>query len=209
MITLCRNRERRHLQRGRQDVWSTFYPQEGADQPVADFGLLAALDEIRLPPGGVSWSHPLAEAEVITYVYKGGLAQEDSARGSGVLHAGEFQRMTVGLGVRQKETNPSRSEAAHLIRISLHPSQAGLGGAREQKRFAAAQRRNLLCVVASPDGRRGSLRLLQNALIYASVLDPGHHLIHEFSPRLVAIQASAIDALVQEMEKRGYTPYVE
>ena len=182
MITLCRDRERRHLQRGKQDVWSTFYPQEGSGQPVVDFGLLAALDEIRLPPGGVSLSKPRAEAEIVTYVFKGGLAQEDSLGGSGVIHAGEFQRMTIGRGVRQKETNASRSDGAHLIRICLHPPQVGIGGAREQKLFAAARRRNLLCVVASPDGRQGSLRILQDALIYASVLDPGHHLIHELLP---------------------------
>ena len=35
------------------------------------------------------------------------------------------------------------------------------------------------------------------------------HLIHQFSSRLVAIRADAIDVLIQEMEKRGYTPYVE
>jgi hypothetical protein len=35
------------------------------------------------------------------------------------------------------------------------------------------------------------------------------HVIHQFSPRLVAIQADAIELLIQEMEKQGYTPYVE
>ena len=182
MITLCRDRERHHIQRGQQEVWNTFYPQEGSDQSAVEFGLLATLDEIRLPPGGVSFYQPSPEAEILTYVYEGGLAQEDSSGGSGVLHAGEFQRMTVGRGVRHKETNASSNNGVRIFRIGLHPSQVGLGSAREQKRFAVAHRRNLLCAVASPDGRQGSLRILQDTLIYSSVLDPGHHLIHELLP---------------------------
>jgi hypothetical protein len=35
------------------------------------------------------------------------------------------------------------------------------------------------------------------------------HVIYTFSPRLIAIQPDAVDDLVQEMEKRGYTPHVE
>ena len=35
------------------------------------------------------------------------------------------------------------------------------------------------------------------------------HVIYEFSPRLVAIRPENVEALLQEMEKRGYTPHVE
>ncbi len=127
-------------------------------------------------------ARPSQEAEIVTYVYRGALAQEDSTGTSGVVHAGEFQRMTIGRGIRHKETNASRTDWAHIFRISLRPSEVGPDRAHEQKRFAAAQRRNVLCVVASPDGRKGSLRIHQDALVYSSVLDPGHHLVHELLP---------------------------
>jgi redox-sensitive bicupin YhaK (pirin superfamily) len=99
-----------------------------------------------------------------------------------VVHAGEFQHTTVGRGISHKETNPSLTDWAHVFRIYLHPSQLGLDCVHEQKRFPGAQRHNLLCVVASPDGRKGSLRILQDALVYSSIIDPGHHLIHELLP---------------------------
>jgi redox-sensitive bicupin YhaK (pirin superfamily) len=182
MITLRRAKERCHDQRGKHDIWRMFYPQELPGPAADDFGVLATLNEARFPPGGGSAPHEDGEAEIVTYVYKGALAQEDSTGSSGVVHAGEFQRMTIGRGIRHKETNPSRTDWAHIFRISLRPSTVGLDCAHEQKRFAAAQRRNVLCVVASPDGRKGSLRILQDALIYSSVLDPGHHLIHELLP---------------------------
>jgi len=182
MITVRRDTERCHVQRGKHDIWHTFYPQEHPD-PLADgFGNLAVFNEMRLPPGGGSRPHRRDEAEIVTYVYKGALAQEDSTGYSGVIQAGEFQRLTTGRAIRHKETNASRTDWAHVFRISLRPSEVGLDCTREQKRFTAAQRRNVLCVIASPDGRKGSLRIHQDTLIYSSILDPGLHLVHELLP---------------------------
>lgn len=176
MITLCRDRDRRHVQRGRQDTWHTFFPQG----PFADgFGVLVVFDEIRLPPGESTGPHRGDEAEMVTYVHRGALSQRDSLGNSNVIRAGEFQCMSTGKRIRHKETNASRSGSAHVFRISLRPSEVGLDRAHEQERFTAAQRHNVLCVVASPDGRKGSLLVHQDALIYSSILDPGHHLVHE------------------------------
>ena len=183
MIVLRRNSERLHVKRGKQDSWLTFHHQKPPGPSIDEFGFLISLDEIRMPPGGGSASYPTEEAEIVTYVYKGALAQEDSTGSSGVVHGGEFQRMTVGRGIRHKETNPSRTDWAHVFRISLRPSEVGLDCLHDQKRFAIAERHNALRVVASPDGRKGSLHILQDALIYSSVLDPGRHLVDELLPR--------------------------
>ena len=182
MITLLRDRERHHDRRRKQEAWLTFYPQNRKDPLAGGFGALAVFNEMRLPPGVGTAPHPGDEAEIVTYVHKGALAHEDSTGNSGVIHAGEFQRMTTGRGIRHKETNASRTDWAHVFRISLHPSEVGLDCAHEQKRFTAAQRRNVLCVVASPDGRKGSLRIHQDALAYSSILDPGHRLVHGLLP---------------------------
>jgi redox-sensitive bicupin YhaK (pirin superfamily) len=73
MITVRRDTERCHVQRGKHDIWHTFYPQEHPD-PLADgFGNLAVFNEMRLPPGGGSRPHRRDEAEIVTYVYKGRL----------------------------------------------------------------------------------------------------------------------------------------
>lgn len=182
MITLRRDTERRHDKRGKHDVWGTFFPGQRSEPLAAGFGALVALDELRLLPGGALVPRIGEEAEIVTYVYQGGLAQADSTGSSGVVHAGEFQRMIPGQGIRHKETNASRNGPVHFFRITLRPSEAGLTCTREQQRFAAAQRHNVLCVVVSPDGRKGSLRIHQDTLICSSVLDRGHHLIHELKP---------------------------
>jgi redox-sensitive bicupin YhaK (pirin superfamily) len=181
MITLRRDKQRRHVRRRDQNAWLTFDTQDRAD-PLADgFGHLEMLNEDRLPPGagaGVPL-HRHHDAEIVTYVCEGALAYEDSAGRSGVIQTGEFQRMTAGRGIRHSEANASRTDPAHCFQIWLRPSEAGLEPSREQRRFSAAERRGVLCVVASPDGRRKSLRIHQDAVICSALLDSGQHLIHE------------------------------
>ena len=186
MITLRRAKECHHDRRRKQDVWLTFYPQDRTD-PLADgFGTLEILKEDRLPPGAGVPLHSHHDGEIVTYVREGALAYEDSMGRSGVIHAGEFQRMTAGRDIRHSETNASRTDWAHVFQIWLRPAEAGLEPRHEQKRFSAAERRGVLCVVASPDARRGSLRLQQDALIYSAMLDPGQHVVHELAPQRIA-----------------------
>jgi redox-sensitive bicupin YhaK (pirin superfamily) len=179
MITLRRAAERHHDRRRRHEVWLTFDGQDRTD-PLADgFGALEFLDEDRLSPGAELPGHPRREAEIITYVRGGALAYDDSSGRSGVIQAGEFQRMTARRGSHHSETNASRTNWAQVFQICLRPARAGLEPGNEQKRFSAAERRGGLCVVASPDGRRGSLRIHQDAVLYSALLRPGKHVVHE------------------------------
>jgi redox-sensitive bicupin YhaK (pirin superfamily) len=179
MITLRRAQERRHDRRRKREVWLTFFPQDRADPLPDGFGALENLSEDHLPPGAGVPSRRHHHAEVVTYARNGALAYEDSRGRVGVILAGEFQCMTTSPAISHREANASTTDWAHVFRIFLRPWEVGLDGAREQKRFTAAQRRNVLCVVASPDGRRGSLRIHQDASIYSSMLDAGQHVVHQ------------------------------
>ena len=182
MINLRRSQERHHDRRRKQEVWNTFDSQAPGDTLAAGFGTLERLDEDRLPPGAGFPRQPHQDGEMLTYVREGALAYEDSMGCSGIIHAGEFQRMTLRTSIRHSETNPSRTDWAHAFQIWLRPVETGLEPAREQKRFSAAQRRGSLCVIASPDARRGSLRIHQDALLYSSILAPGQHVVYELAP---------------------------
>jgi quercetin 2,3-dioxygenase len=182
MVTLRRANERHHDRRRKHDLWLTFWSPDRAD-PLADgFGVLEILNEDRLPPGASVSRQRRHDAEIVTYVREGALVYDDSMGHSGVIHAGEFQRVTAGRDLRHSETNASRTDWAHVFQIGLRPSQAGLEPGNEQRRFSAADRRGGLCVVGSPDGRRCSLRVHQDAFVYAAMLDPGQHVVHELSP---------------------------
>jgi quercetin 2,3-dioxygenase len=181
MITLRRSDERHHDRRHRQEVWRTFYPEDRADGLADGFGTLQILNEDRLPPGADLPTHPHHDAEILTYVREGALAHEDSRGRSGVIQAGEFQCRTARSGIRHSETNASRIDWAHVFQIQLRPSEPGLEPSHQQKRFCVAERRGVLRVIASPDGRNGSLRIHQAAVAYSAMLDPGQHVVHELS----------------------------
>ena len=181
MITVREASRRHHNRRHKQEGWITFYPQDDVDSLIG-FGALESLDENRLPPGACLRRRPQHDVEIVTYVREGGLTYEDAVGGSGIIVAGEFQRMVAEGGVRQSESNTSRTNWAHVFQIWLRPSGAGLAIGHEQKRFTTAERRGGLCLVASPDARGGSLQIQQEALIFSALLDVGQHVVHELSP---------------------------
>ncbi len=211
MITLRRADERHLDRRLRQELWHSFNPSEPGKPHSGGFGALESLTENRLPPAGVSAARPSRDAETVTYLCQGAIAQENSTGSSGVVRAGEFQRMAIGHGIRPKETNASRTQWAQIFRISLRPLEVGSNGAREQMRVASAQRHNVLRIVTSPDGRQGSLHTHQDALIYSSLIDPGHHLIHELLPgrnawlHVICGEAASHDIILTQGDAVGVT----
>lgn len=178
MIAVRRDGERRHERRREQEAWLTFGSRERGATVANGFGLLEIIGEHRLPPNA-DVKHPRHDAEIITYVREGALAYEDSTGRSGIIQAGEFQHMTARRGVRHCETNASRTDWAHVFQIWLRPLEGAIAPSQQQKRFSAAERRGVLRVIASPDARRGSLRIQQDALMCSAMLDPGQHVVHE------------------------------
>jgi len=181
VIVLRRAGERSHERRRKQEAWSTFSARDPADPLAKGFGPLESLKEGRKTPRP-EIPPPPRDAEIITYVREGTLAYQDALGQPGIIRAGEFQRMTAGHGIRYSEMNASPTDWAHVFQIWLRPSVEKLEPGHEEKRFTAAERRGILCVVASPDGRSGSLKLHEDALVYSTTLERGQHIIHELSP---------------------------
>ncbi len=181
MITLRRAEERRHDRRRNQEVWLTFYPQDKVKVLPDGFKALEILDESRLSPGASVTRHAHRDVEIVTYAREGSLGYEDSTGRSGVICAGEFQRTSARRGNHRRESNASSTDWAHVFQVGLRSASAGLAPDQEQKRFSAAERRGGLCIVASPDARRGSLRIHQDAQMFSAILDPGQHVVHELS----------------------------
>jgi redox-sensitive bicupin YhaK (pirin superfamily) len=128
-----------------------------------------------------------------------------------VIHGGEFQRMSVGHGARRIETNTSRADGSHVFQIGLRSTEQSVEPLEKPKRFSTAERRGLLCVVGSPDGRKGSLRLQLDAVLYSAILDPGQHVVHELSPgrsawlHVVTGEASLGDEILSAGDGVGVT----
>jgi hypothetical protein len=86
--------------------------------------------------------------------------------------------MSAGTGVRHSEQNASRTEPVHFLQIWILPERAGLASGYEQKFFGDDEKRGKLRLVASPDGAEGSVRLAQDARLFATVLEAGANVAH-------------------------------
>jgi redox-sensitive bicupin YhaK (pirin superfamily) len=79
--------------------------------------------------------------------------------------------MSAGTGVAHSEFNASDHDPVHFLQIWIEPSVRGTKPSYEEKRFEPAEKRGRLRLIASLDGREGSVTIHQDASIYAALLD--------------------------------------
>ena len=178
---------RRAAARGRTEIdWldsrHTFSFGDYHDPAAMGFRVLRVINDDRVAPGGGFPTHGHRDMEIVSYVLEGALEHRDSLGTGSVIRPGDVQRMTAGTGVRHSEFNASRSEPVHFLQIWILPERAGLAPGYEQKAFPEAERRGRLRLVASRDGREGSVTIHQNASISAALLDAGERARYVLSP---------------------------
>ncbi len=182
MIRLRRSAERGHADHGWLDTRHTFSFAGYHDPRHMGFRTLRVINDDRVLGGGGFPTHPHRDMEIVSYVVDGALEHRDSLGTGSVIRPGDVQRMTAGTGVRHSEFNPSPDDPVHLIQIWIVPERAGVEPSYEQKRFPLAERTGRLRLVASPDGRDGSLTIHQDADLYATILEPGRTVEHAIRP---------------------------
>ena len=116
--------------------------------------------------------------EIISYVLDGALEHKDSIGTGSVIRPGDVQVMSAGTGIRHSEFNHSKKEPVHFLQIWVLPDRKGITPRYDQKSFAAAEKRDRLRLVGSPDGRDGSIVIHQDAEIYDALLSRGHAVTH-------------------------------
>jgi len=186
MITVRRADERGHFDFGWLDTYHTFSFGDYYDPRQQGFRSLRVINEDRVHPGRGFPTHPHRDMEIITYILSGALEHRDSLGTGSVIRPGEVQRMSAGTGVTHSEANPSTTEPVHLLQIWLLPRERGIRPSYEQKAFADEEKRGRLRLVASADGRDGSVRIHQDAGLHAALLAPGQEVTHRLAPERAA-----------------------
>ena len=181
MITVRHSAERGSVNMGWLDSKHTFSFGAYQDPDQMGFGNLKVINEDCVEPGQGFATHPHKNMEIISYIITGALEHKDSMGNGSVMVSGDVQRMTAGTGVTHSEFNHSKDEQVYFLQVWIEPGQTGLEPGYEQKAFTAESKSDQLRLVASIDGRDGSLTIHQDVDLYASVLSPGSALLHRFA----------------------------
>ena len=182
MISLRKAAERGHANHGWLDTYHSFSFADYYDPGHMGFASLRVINEDRVAPGGGFPTHGHRDMEIITYVLEGALQHKDSMGNGSVIRPGDVQRMSAGTGITHSEANASASEFVHLLQIWIIPDKTGVVPSYEQKYFALGEKQHQLRLIASPDGRDGSVRIEHDGFVYASLLDGGDELTHVLAP---------------------------
>ncbi len=181
MLTVRKAEDRGHADHGWLDSHHTFSFADYYDPRHMGFGALRVINDDTVAGGGGFPPHSHRDMEIISYVLEGGLEHRDSMGNGSVIKPGDVQRMSAGTGVTHSEFNASRTEPVHFLQIWIVPERRGLPSGYEQKFFGEEEKRGRLRLVASPDGAEGSVRLQQDARLYATLVESDKEVSHAFA----------------------------
>ena len=171
MIALRPAGERGHADHGWLDSWHSFSFAGYRDPAHMGFGPLRVINEDRVAPGAGFGTHGHRDMEIISYVLDGALAHRDNLGNGSVIRPGDVQRMSAGTGVMHSEFNHLADGTTHFLQIWIEPDQPGVQPGYEERRFEAEDKRGRLRLIASPDGADGSVRIHQQARVYAGLFE--------------------------------------
>ena len=178
MLLIRRSDERGRANLGWLDSRHNFSFADYHDPRYMGYGPLRVINEDRVEAGQGFGTHAHRDMEIVSYVLEGELAHRDSMGNGSVIRRGDVQRMSAGTGVQHSEFNHSQSSPVHFFQIWLFPDRRGLPPGYEEKHFEDAAKRGRLKLVASRDGRDGSVVIHQDADLYAALLSAGDEVTH-------------------------------
>ncbi len=152
------------------------------DPKFMSFGALRVINDDRVAADGGFDTHGHKDMEIVSYVLEGALAHRDSLGSGSVIRPGDVQVMSAGTGIRHSEFNASKTEPVHFLQIWIIPQTQGRTPGYAERHFPEVERLNQLRLIASGDGREGSLKIHQDAAIHAGLLEAGSKLAHPLKP---------------------------
>lgn len=171
MLTLRRSDERGFADHGWLQSFHSFSFSEYHDPAHMGFGPLRVINDDVVAPGRGFGMHGHRDMEIVTYVLQGKLSHKDSLGNGADILPGDVQRMSAGKGIMHSEFNQGLRESVHLLQIWIEPTAKGGSPGYEQKNFSEADKRGRLRLVASPDGREGSVTIHSDATLSVGLFD--------------------------------------
>ena len=177
MIKIRRSSDRGLTKLSWLDSRHTFSFGDYHDPQQMGFSDLRVINEDRLIPAAGFPTHSHRDMEIVTYVLEGALAHKDSTGTSSVIRVGDVQRMSAGTGISHSEYNASQTHPVHFLQIWIMPEKTGLTPGYEQRAFPLDGQQDRWTLIASPNGRDGSVTVHQDVDVWAARLAQGQRTI--------------------------------
>jgi quercetin 2,3-dioxygenase len=205
MIKIRKAEQRGHFDFGWLNTYHTFSFGDYYDPSHMGFRSLRVINEDVIQRGRGFPRHGHRDMEIFTYILHGALQHRDSMGNGSIIRPGDVQRMSAGTGVTHSESNASPDEPVHLLQIWIVPAEEGIAPGYEEKRFLEDDKCNKLRLIISPDAAEDSVKIHQDACIYASVLEPNQEVSHALaSGRHAWLQVAAGSVKLNDIElKQG------
>jgi redox-sensitive bicupin YhaK (pirin superfamily) len=171
MIALRKSSERGYADHGWLKSFHSFSFAEYHDPRHMGVGNLRVINEDRIAPGTGFGTHGHRDMEIVSYVLSGELGHRDSLGNGAAIRPGDVQLMSAGSGIQHSEYNQAASATTHFLQIWIEPNVRGIAPGYEQTHFTDAEKRGRLRLLASSDGREGSVTIHADAALYAGLFD--------------------------------------
>ena len=171
MILLRKSQDRGYADHGWLKSFHSFSFAGYHDPKFMGWGNLRVINEDRVAAGMGFGKHGHRNMEIISYVLSGELAHEDSIGNVKVIPPGDIQRMSAGSGVTHSEFNHAKDQLTHFLQIWIEPNILDIAPGYEQVTIPQAEKKGNLRVIASPDGKNGSVKIHADAHAYAGLFD--------------------------------------
>jgi len=199
MIQVRKSNERGVAEHGWLKSKHTFSFANYYDPRFMGFGPLRVINEDKIEGGTGFDTHGHRDMEIISYVIDGALRHKDSMGSDAVIKPGEVQRMSAGTGVRHSEYNELKDKTTHFLQIWIMPEKNGVSPGYGQKSFASDLACSDLILVASKDGRNGTITINQDVDMYvAKAQMDGEKVINTYKHRHLWIQVIRGDVKVDD-----------
>jgi len=182
MLTIRKSQDRGYADHGWLKSYHSFSFAGYYDAAHMGWGNLRVINEDSIAPGTGFGKHGHQDMEIVSYVLSGELAHEDSMGNVQTIPPGDVQRMSAGTGVVHSEFNHAQGKTTHFFQIWIIPNVTGIAPGYEQKTISTEKKRGALCLVASPDGAKGSVAIHADASLYAGLFDKGERAVLPLDP---------------------------
>jgi quercetin 2,3-dioxygenase len=171
MLYLRKSQDRGYADHGWLKSFHSFSFAGYHDPKFMGWGNLRVINEDWVAPGMGFGKHGHRNMEIISYVVEGELAHQDSMGNVESIPPGDVQRMSAGTGVLHSEFNHAKDQTTHLLQIWIEPNVLEITPSYEQKTIPSTDKDGKLCLVASPDGENGSVKIFADAKVYAGLFN--------------------------------------